>query len=315
MAVERQKTGDRTVAKVLLTGASGFIGQALLQRLSARGIATVVIGRSAPAAVPGVSFAAANLDDPSSLRRALKSPICAEADTIIHLAVSRHHREFPQKALDLFYVNAAAAAELLDHARTAGIARAIFGSTGTVYSASAVAGTEVKGNSEGEFNRPSSYFAASKLFADTLCDFYRSMFPIATLRLYAPYGPGLTDRMLNDLVARVREGRPLSLPANGPGLGFAALYIDDALTVIDAALNGGWNETVNIAAPEQWTIQSAGALIGTLVGRDAIFERSTAASAPMIVPDTTRLGQLLPNHAFTGLEAGLRAMISAQPAG
>ena len=57
----------------------------------------------------------------------------------------------------MFQVNAAAAAELLDFARRAGVGRAVFGSTGTVYGAG-------PGN-EDSFSRPPGYFAATKLFA------------------------------------------------------------------------------------------------------------------------------------------------------
>lgn len=294
--------------RILLTGASGFLGQAAARHWLAQGIEVVSLGRSAP---PGCRHVPADLARPGSLRAALDG-LCAEprCDALVHLAVSRHHRDFPDKALDMFQVNAAAAAELLDFARRSGIGRAVFGSTGTVYSAT-TASTEATapGNAEGEFNRPASYFAASKLFADSLCEFYRGHLPIATLRLYAPYGPGLSDRMLVDLAARVQEGRPLSLPAEGPGLAFAAVYVDDAVGMIGQALVEDWNETVNIAAPEIWTIESAGHLLGELFGRAPRFERGSARFAPRIVPDTARLRALTAGRAFTGLREGLRRML------
>lgn len=299
--------------RILLTGASGFIAQSLVKDLVAEGQAITCLGRKAPA-LPGVSAATADLGDPASLRAALgalrREP---RFDAIIHLAVSRHHREFPEKALDLFYVNTAAAAELLDFARETGVPQAVFGSTGTVYSTT-TASTDVAaaGNHESEFRKPAHYFAASKLFADTLCDFYRSHLRIATLRFYAPYGPGLEDRMLADLVARVEGGRPLSLPAAGPGLAFASIYIDDAKAVIRSALAAGWNETVNAAGMDVQTIESVGRLIGRIIGREPLFERGAQTSAPRLVPDVARLGELMPGRRFTDMETGLRAMIAAR---
>ncbi len=302
--------------RILVTGASGFIGASLVVDLARQGHEIVSLGRHAPVVADGVTnvkHVATSLSEAGSLPASLRS-LQSEPrfDTIIHLAVSRHHREFPQKALDLFYVNTASVAELLDFARLTGVKRAVFGSTGTVYSSQSLSdGHEEPGNRESEFRCPTSYFAASKLFSDTFCQFYRSYFPISVLRLYAPYGPGLTERMLTDMVGRVQHGRPLSLPLEGPGLAFAATYIDDAKAVIQEAMHKEWNEVVNVAAPEVWTVDSVGHLIGELVGRTPIYERGGATFGPRIVPDTSRLAQLMPDHAFTGLRSGLRAMIEA----
>ena len=296
--------------RILLTGASGFLGKALLPRMLARGCEVVNLGRNSRP-LPGVTAQPADLSDPGSLRSALTQLRTGPRfDAVVHLAVSRHHREFPQKALDLFHVNTTAAAELLEFARVTGVTRAVFGSTGTVYSATARSTQTGPGNAEDEFRRPSSYFAATKLFADTLCDHYRGFLPVATLRFYAPYGPGLQDRMLVDLLARVRDGRPVALPASGPGLGFAAIYVDDALAIIDAALAQDWNETVNAAAPEHWTIESASRLIGDILGRTPVFERGLAPDAARVVPQLTRLAALMPGHPYVGLADGLRRMLA-----
>lgn len=299
--------------RILLTGVSGFIGQSLVKGFSAEGHDVVCLGRRAPD-LPGVTSASADISDPASLRAALaRLKPASRFDAIIHLAVSRHHREFPNKALDLFYVNTASVAELLDFARETGVPSAVFGSTGTVYSATTESTDDAaRGNHESEFRKPAHYFAASKLFADSLCDFYRGFLKIATLRLYAPYGPGLEDRMLTDLVARVESGRPLSLPASGPGLAFSSIYIDDAKAVIHRALADSWNETVNAAGPGVLTIESVGRLIGDIVGRDPTYERGTQAYSPRIVPDTRRLTELMPDHSFTTPEVGIRAMIAAR---
>jgi UDP-glucose 4-epimerase len=300
------------VLRILMTGSSGFIGQSLIRDLSASGHSVCCLGRSAPA-LPNVTLVETNISDPTSMRASishLKS--LPKFDSLIHLAVSRHHREFPQKALDLFYVNSASVAELLDFARETGVKQAIFGSTGTVYSSTSDSdGQNALGNHESEFRKPMHYFAASKLFADSLCEFYRSYLPIATLRLYAPYGPGLTDRMITDLVSRVETGKLLSLPATGPGLSFSSIYIDDALAVIHRALSESWNETVNVASAHVLTIESAGKLIGEIIGREPKYERGTQVSVPRILPDTRRLAALMPEHAFIEPEAGIRKMIAS----
>jgi nucleoside-diphosphate-sugar epimerase len=298
---------------ILVTGGTGFLGAALIDRLVAEGRHVVAMNRSRAAIRPEVEVVSADLSDHRSFRHALDGLRATHRiDAIVHLAVSRHHREFPTKALDLFHVNAMTAAELLDFARLAGVRTAVFGSTGTVYSSTTSSDDDqTPGNDESEFRAPASYFAATKLFADAMAEQYRILFPVSVLRFYAPYGPGLTGRMLNDLVDRVRTGRPLTLPQSGPGLAFSAVYVDDALDVIIAAMEQSWNETINVAAPETWSIESAGQLIGRLTGHQPIFERGPARSAPRIVPSVRRLQGLMPDRAFIGLEAGLQRMLEA----
>lgn len=300
--------------RILLTGASGFVGQALVRHLARQGCSLTLVGRQSEAAVGNCRAVVADLAMPGSLRDALsRLPKDEPFDAIIHLAVSRHHREFPTRALDMFHVNSAAVADLLDFALATGVKQAVFGSTGTVYSATGSADApDASGNREEEFNRPNSYFAASKLFADTLCELYRRHLRAAILRFYVPYGPGLEARMLTDLIGRVKDGNAISLPSAGAGLSFSATYIDDVVATILAALDREWNETVNVAAPEVWTMESAGELIAELLGRPATFARSAATSAPRVVPDTARLRNLLPDLRMTGLRDGLARLIAAE---
>lgn len=275
-----------------MTGASGFVGTALLAALGGYHDVTA-LGRHFPGAA-GLTNVHADLSDPAAVRDALdrlepEPPF----DAIVHLAVSRRHREFPAGALDMLHVNATAAAALLDFARRTGVAHVVLGSTGSVQG-------------------PPSYFAATKLFADSIGEHYRDLLPVTGLRFHAPYGPGLRGRLLADLVARVRSGRPLLVPAEGPGLRFAAIYIDDAVAVIARSLRERWNETLDVAAPEEWSIETAGRLIGELVGRAALYEVSPAASAAAYLPDTGRLRERMPGHAFIGLREGLLRMIAAE---
>ncbi len=296
--------------RVLMTGASGFIGGALLGA-QARRHAFTSLGRTTPPQQQS-STLPADLADPASVRDALKSIETAPRfDALLHLAVSRFHRLFPEKALDMFHVNTTVTAELLDFARRTGVPHVVLGSTGNVYPADDGPEGNLHASRESDFARPRTYFAASKLFADTLGELYRGQFAVTVLRFYAPYGPGLRDRMLADLVSRVRDGRPISLPEGSSGLRFAAVHVDDAVAVIERSLEACWNETMNVAAPEVWSIRDAGTLIGELLGKPVLFEVSPGAGAAGYLPDTTNLQARMHGHAFIGLREGLRGMIAA----
>jgi len=123
-----------------------------------------------------------------------------------------------------------------------------------------------------------------------------------------PYGPGQTDRLIPDLIDRVREGRPVTLPRMGGGLRFTPTYVDDVCAVIDAAGTEAWRATVNVAHSEIFDIEAAARAIGHAMGRTPIFERS-GPDAASIVPDLARLRRVFDVSTFRGFESGIRSTI------
>ncbi|MBK8125694.1 MAG: NAD-dependent epimerase/dehydratase family protein [Elusimicrobia bacterium] len=115
---------------ILVTGANGFLGQALLRRLSAdRGARVVTVGRRpAGPATARRTHRTADLAKPG-WTRALPDRV----DAVAHLAQSRHHRDFPAKARDLFDVNVRAGFDLLEWCRTRPGVRLVIASTGSFY--------------------------------------------------------------------------------------------------------------------------------------------------------------------------------------
>src|SRR2546426_11157922 len=90
------------------------------------------------------------------------SRLPASVDVIIHLAQSRQFRRFPEQAADIFAVNTAATARLLDFARRAGARSFVYASSGGVYG-----GSETP-LSESAALRPGNFYAASKTAAELL---------------------------------------------------------------------------------------------------------------------------------------------------
>ena len=292
--------------RILLTGASGFVARAFLERHGSAHDVTI-LGRTAPSGLAcPLSLATADLGDPSSTADAIARLEDGSAfDVILHLAVSRLHRHFPETALDLFHVNVHSTALLMDFARRTGVGHVLVGSTGTVYDVPF--GHAAR---ESDYLPPKSYFAATKQAADSLAVQYRPLFPVTVLRFFVPYGPGLRGRMLNGMIASIGEGRPISVPTGHPALTFSPIYIDDAVAVIVRALDERWNETVNVATGEAVSLEEAGRLIAGRLGRELLVERSGTGPAPYLVPDVGRLRARMPDHAFTGFEDGLDRLLA-----
>jgi nucleoside-diphosphate-sugar epimerase len=293
--------------KVLLTGASGFMGSAWLERFGADH-EVISIGRLPPTHASVDGHVACNLAKPGELSTlATSGALPAQIDAVVHLAVSRLHRNFPETAGDLFEVNVASAAALLDYAHKAGANRFLMGSTGSVYD-----GCTDGALVEDRPLTPKRFFPASKLAAEILAIEYRSLFPIATLRFFTPYGPGQADRLLPDLIARVDEGRALTLPEHGNGMSMTTIYVDDCVMIANKALNEAWYQTVNVASQEVVTIAELGLKIGAIMGKELIFERKGPPPSYQLTPNLERLGQLIDLKQLTTVDAGLRKIIEAR---
>lgn len=293
--------------RILLTGASGFVGKAVLPLLAGHEIFT--LGRAAPdQPVAGhVSCDLSDGKDIADLSRAGRLP--ERIDAVVHLAVSRLHRTFPATAMDMFHVNVAAAAYLFDYAVSAGAQHIVLGSTGSVYD-----GLTETPLSETARLAPKRYFPASKAAAEWLAAEYGSLFPVAIVRFFSPYGPGQTDRLIPGLIDRVQRGVPVTLPLEGDGMKLAAIFRTDAAEIIRRAVEERWSGIVNAAAPESHTMKSAAETIARLAGKTALFERTAAAPAYALIPDLANLQSRMPGYAFTSFESGMRACLAPEAA-
>lgn len=277
--------------RILLTGATGFVGRALRPRLAATGHEVVAVTRG-NACVPGAAIwdLAAGGPAPASLP--------ARIDAVVHAAQSRNHRAFPGDATELFAVNAVATAALLDYAVRAGASRFCLLSTGTVYE------PFDRGLAEDAPLAPTSMLGASKLAGEVVARPYASLFPLAVLRIFTPYGPGQVGRLIPNLVERVRSGQAVQVSADGEGMRLAPIYVDDLCSVVAAAVEDAWNTTVNVASPETTTIRGIADLVGAILGRAARFEIGVGAAVDL-APPVERLGRLVDLGAMSTLGEGL----------
>jgi NADH dehydrogenase len=192
------------VAKVLVTGASGFIGTALVPRLLAAGHVPRLLFRQAPATPPaGVEVAVGDLLSPETLRRAT-----AGTQAVVHLgAATSVGRLDPALA---YRVNVGGSTSLIDACRAAGCRRIVALSTQHVH-----------------LPRCGAY-GRTKRIADAL--FAGSGLDVTILRPSLVYGPG-TRGVFVKLAGLVRQ-LPV-VPVIGPGTWhLRPLFVDDLAAVI-----------------------------------------------------------------------------------
>lgn len=169
--------------KTLVTGASGAIGCALVERLLSENIVVRALLRKSSTS-NGLNKRAevveGDLNDRDSLRRAVQG-----VDVIFHLA-AKLHISAPADSLreEYFKVNVDGTRRLAEEASSAGVRRMVFFSTVNVYGPS---------NRSETFNedsplKPVTIYAETKAEAEKIV---LNTTPSVVLRLAAVYGPGM----------------------------------------------------------------------------------------------------------------------------
>jgi nucleoside-diphosphate-sugar epimerase len=187
------------VSRILVTGASGFIGRALVPALAAAGYGVRAAVRHMPARFDPPVEVATHGDLGAALDW---RPLLADMDFVVHLAGIAHTGPGVAEAR-YDRVNHRATAALAEDARLAGIKRLVFVST--IRAQSGLASDRVL--TEADEPRPTDPYGRSKRAAEVALA--RSDVPFTVLRPVLVYGPGVKG----NLRALVRlAALPIPLP-------------------------------------------------------------------------------------------------------
>ena len=284
--------------RVLVTGATGFVGGELVPALAAGGHDVVALVRD-PARAPVEATALA-----ADLERPLDLDALPPVDAVVHLAQA--NVPFPDGALALHRVNTVATHELLEHARRSGARVFVHASSGSIY------GLGEGRVAEDDPRRATDFYAVTKRNAELLLEAYRPHLATVVLRLFAPYGPTQTGRLIPGLVRRVRDGDTVTL-ADGGRPRLTPIFVDDVVRTFAAALALDGHHVVNVAGDETVGIDGLARAIGAVVGREPVFEAGPPAAGDLVA-DNRRLHELLGPQPLVPLADGLRATaLSAAP--
>jgi nucleoside-diphosphate-sugar epimerase len=282
---------------ILLTGATGFLGSALLPRLAERDeVVAIHPAQHAPPRTRGVSWIAQDLTAP------LSPALPERIDAVVHLAQSRRYREFPEGAVDVHEVNAAATVRLLDYCRRAGGKTFTFASTGGIY---APGRDPVR---ESDPPRPIDFYATSKLAGERAVEQFRDLLSGHVLRFFFIYGPGQRNMFVPGLIARVREGRAVTL-AGVDGIRMNPVYVEDALEAVLATLELRESCTLNVAGPQALSVRQIAQQLGRSLDRDPSF--AVGDPQPDLVASTERRDAVI-GAARIAPEEGLRLTVEAE---
>ena len=294
--------------RVLVTGATGFIGRQVLAPLTARGYEVHAAARRRPAAdAGGIVWHEADLLDQASRGHLIEQ---VRPSHLLHLAWIAEHGVYWESPLNRNWVEASQ--DLVERFQAAGGVRAVGAGTCAEYDWTApqlAQGDCVERTSP---RRPATLYGQSKLrFADWLGQ--RPGLSSGWGRLFFLHGPGEDPRRLvPSVITALIAGRAAPI---GPGTQIRDfLTTEDAGAGFAALLDSAVSGPVNIASGIGVSVADLALRIGDLIGRRELVAvgalPARPGEPPRLVADVTRLGREVGFHPGADLAAGLAATIA-----
>jgi UDP-glucose 4-epimerase len=203
--------------RVLVTGATGFVGLAVVRQLAMAGHEVVGFARTARHCP--CELQTGDIIDQAAVERAVEG-----ADAVCHLAALTQVRRSFEEPVRFFRVNLGGTLNLLDAMsaeaqRSGRRLRLIFASTGAVYGA-----PETQPITEGQEPEPSNPYGASKLAAETAIGYQAALGGLSAITLRAfnvagavdGHGDPDTSRIIPKTLL-VAAGKADCLKVNGDG--------------------------------------------------------------------------------------------------
>jgi nucleoside-diphosphate-sugar epimerase len=306
--------------RCVVTGAAGFIGSHLVDRLLADGHSVLGLDGftdTYPRALKERNLAGA-LAQPrfrlveADLRTAELAPLLDGADAVLHLAAMGGLVKSWTHFDRYLSCNVLATQRLLAALAGSGVRHLVHVSTSSVY------GRDSSGDEE-RLPRPVSPYGVTKLAAEQLVVAYseEAGLPFTVLRYFSIYGPRQRPDMgYRQFIDAVLRGEPVTVFGDGRQ-SRGNTYVDDCVAATVAALTGGPAGTVfNVGGGEVVSALDALALIGRLVGREPVirFGPPRPGEQRQALADTRRIRAALGWAPTTGIEAGLAAQVAWQRA-
>lgn len=226
-------------ATAIVTGAGGFLGKTLVQKLIKAGARVVGIDRlpDDSGSLAAGAYHCVDALDFEGLVNALQQHCggAEDAALVFHLTGRANVGACAADPRDAFLLNVAGTANVLEACRRTGIRRLVFPSSALVYDTPAATTID-----EGAPVKPRSIYAATKLAAESMLSGYASAYDFCctVARLGNVYGEGATEESIVAIVLRqVAAGGPIAVRSLAPVRDF--VFRDDvaegliALALVD----------------------------------------------------------------------------------
>ena len=308
--------------RALVTGAGGFVGSHLVERLAKDGAAVRAFVRYtstggtgwldalAPGVRAGVEVVSGDVRDAEAVSRA-----AAGVTHVFHLAALIGIPYSYLHPRDVVETNLGGTLNVLLAAREAGVERLVFASTSEVYGSARRVPID-----ESHPLRAQSPYAASKIAAEKLVESFHASYglPAVVLRPFNVYGPRQSARaVIPTVITQALAGPEIRLGAGTPTRDFN--FVDDTVGafVLAARAPGAAGGVFNVGTGRETAIADLAALVVRLAGRggrrvvaDESRLRPAASEVTRLCADASKAREALGWEPATSLEDGLAATIA-----
>jgi NAD dependent epimerase/dehydratase len=305
--------------RVLVTGAGGFIGSHLVERLLALDAEVTAFVRDNVRGDAGllellgetrknIRVIYGEIREFETVRRMVEG-----AEVIFHLAALVGIPYSYLHPIEVMEVNALGTLNVLKAAKEAGVCRVVATSTCEVYGTALFVPT-----SEDHPKQPQSPYAASKIAADALAlsFFYAFGLPVAIVRPFNTYGPRQTDRaIIPTIISQALRTREIRIGNTEPTRDFTFVRdtVDGFLLAAESEKCVG--HELNLGSGREISIQELAETIALLIGKSVEIRRVDERARPLrsevkqLLADCSRARQWIGWEPRVGLKEGLQLTI------
>jgi UDP-glucuronate 4-epimerase len=304
--------------RVLVTGAAGFIGSTLVDRLRAEGREVLGVDsfdpfypeaeklRNLEGALgrPGFRLERADIRDAGAIGSLFAA---ARPDAVVHLAALAGVRPSLERPAEYADVNVVGTSVVLEAAARSRGPRVVFASSSSVY------GERPAGpfRETDPVERPLSPYAATKRAGELVAHTFHHArgLSVTCARIFTAYGPRQRpDLAIRNFAERMRAGRPIRIYGDGSSLRDFT-FIDDLIDGLVRAIDRDLGFAIlNFGAGRQVALLEVVKLLEAALGVPAQIEWRPAqiGDVPRTWADTTAAREALGYSPRVPLEEGIR---------
>jgi UDP-glucose 4-epimerase len=251
------------MAKVIVTGGSGFIGSHVVDALLDAGHQVTVIDHRVRPHREDLHFEDIDLMDLSSVLAATKG-----AEHIFHLAAVSNVNYAYKYPVYTVALNVLGTAHMLEAARINGSQRVYLASTVWVYNGSPN-GEPLVESVPFYLDGAGHIYTSSKMSCEMICHNYNQLYkvPFTILRLGIPYGPRMREELLiPTFIKKALLGEPLTVAGTGSQFRNFIYVRDLAEAHVLAMKEVAVNQTYNLEGSRKITVMEVAKRIRSILG-------------------------------------------------
>ncbi len=307
--------------KVLVTGAAGFIGSHVVERLLKEGHEVMGVdsfdvyysrNQKEKNLMPVLLHPKFKLVEDNLSTMALIK-VLKGAEVVVHLAAQPGVRGSWGSSFHRYITNNIQVTQkLLEESKSNKLKRFVYASSSSVYGdISPQSGEEIAVLNEEMMCKPRSPYGVTKLAAENLCQLYHQEYkmPTVSLRFFSVYGPGQRpDMAFNRFCHSILHDAALTIYGDGKQIRDFT-YVDDVAEIITAAVTSqaAVGQIVNVGGGSPASLMEAVAFLEEISGKTCAktFLERQKGDVFSTRADTTKLEKIFGIKPKTSLREGL----------